>query len=330
MTEHDRGAYTPQPDTPLQFDARGPRRRKPMPMTLIGSGAVLLVLLGALALHYRRDAKVAAEPPPAPVAAAKAPAQPALPATTPAKDEAPVDVFGGATHTTAAAKPPVFTPGPEAPKPRGQLTVQTEEASAGHIVPLATTSAAAHPSAVTPSHAAATVAPASVAPASVAKAAPVPAPPVKTPTATPAPTALAKAPAYHAPPSATAAPATRPDASAVVARLAEGPAPKRVATAEAAAPESAAAVAKGTAGVFAGSVVQIGAFSSMSQSEKGWTDVSSAMAGAMSGKMKRVEAVEKDGKTYYRTSVTGFPSRAAAEAFCRSLTAKGHACFAKG
>ena len=46
--------------------------------------------------------------------------------------------------------------------------------------------------------------------------------------------------------------------------------------------------------------------------------------------VKRGEAVEKDGKTFYRTSVVGFPSRAAAEAFCRSLSAKGHVCFAKG
>lgn len=320
MTEHDRGAYTPQPDTPLQFDARGPRRRKPMPMTLIGSGAVLLVLLGALALHYRRDAKVAAEPPPAPVAAAKAPAPVAPVATTTApKDEAAVDVFGGAGHP-AAAKPPTFAAGPEAPKPRGQLTVQTEE-STPHIAPLATTSAA-HPAAVAPVPV--------PAPTPVAKAAPAPAAAVKTPAATPAPVAVAKAPAYHAPPSATPVPAAKPDASAVVAKLADGPPPKRVAAAESATPRTAASTSKVATGVFAGSVVQIGAFSSMSQSEKGWTDVSSAMSGEMSGKMKRVEAVEKDGKTFYRTSVTGFSSRAAAEAFCRSLTAKGHACFAKG
>ena len=45
MSDQDRGAYTPQPDAPLQFDARGPRGRRPLPMTLIGSGGVLVVLL---------------------------------------------------------------------------------------------------------------------------------------------------------------------------------------------------------------------------------------------------------------------------------------------
>ena len=123
----------------------------------------------------------------------------------------------------------------------------------------------------------------------------------------------------------------KPDATAVVARLAETPASKTApAKAAPAASAALAATPRTAAAAFGGSVVQIGAFSSMSLSEKGWTDVSSAMSGEMTGKMKRVEAVEKDGKTFYRTSVAGFPSRSAAEAFCRSLTAKGRVCFAKG
>jgi len=279
MTEHDRGAYTPQPDAPLQFDARGPQRRKPMPMTLIGSGVVLVVLLGALALHARHDAKDGAEPvrpvgpPTAEVKAAPVAAQP--------KEAAAVDVFGGAASNTA--KTPTFAPPPETPKPRAQLTVQTAEATPIKAAPLATTST------------------------------PTPAPAVGKAPALPVKTAQASSvPAYHAPttgPVATTAP--RPDATAVVARLAATPTLKATS-------------------VFGGSVVQIGAFSSMALSEKGWTDVSSAMAGEMPGKLKRVEAVEKDGKTFYRTSVAGFASRTAAEAFCRALTAKGYACFAKG
>jgi len=310
MTEHDRGAYTPQPDAPLQFDARGPRRRKPIPMTLIGSGAVLVVLLGALALHARHDAKTGAEPA-RPVGAPIAEVKTAAPATAQPKDAAAVDVFGGAAQTAqntaqGPAKAPTFAPPPEAPKPRAQLTVQTAEAVPIKVAPLTTTN--------TP------------APAALAKAPPAP---VKT------------APAYRAPTTAAAAPASKPDATAVITRLAQAPAARPVpakaaptaSTTLASTPRTAAAKAADTgspASVFGGSVVQIGAFSSMSLSEKGWTDVSSAMAGEMSGKLKKVEAVEKDGKTFYRTSVVGFPSRSAADAFCRSLTAKGHVCFAKG
>jgi cell division protein FtsN len=77
-------------------------------------------------------------------------------------------------------------------------------------------------------------------------------------------------------------------------------------------------------------VVQIGAFSSPALADKGWGDVSAAMAGQMAGKSKRVEALEKDGSTLYRTSVTGFSGRAAAVSFCEGLKAKGKICFVKG
>lgn len=325
MTEHDRGAYTPQPDAPLQFDARSPRRRKPMPMTLIGSGAVLVVLLGALALHARHDAKGgpdAARPVGSPIAEVKT----AAPATAQPKDAAAVDVFGGSAQTTAkttaqttaqpaaatAARAPTFAPPPEAPKPRAQLTVQTAEAAPIKVAPLATTNAptttpAATPTTKTPTITAPTIKTTTVASAAVPKPAPV----------------------YHAPTTAAATAPARPDAGAVVARLADAPAAKPAA-AKASLAAAQTATPKASGGAFGGSVVQIGAFSSMGLSEKGWADVSSAMSAEMSGKMKKVEAVEKDGKTFYRTSVAGFPNRTAAEAFCRSLTAKGHACFAKG
>ena len=46
MTQQDRGAYTPQPDAPLAFDARAPRgARRPLPMALIGGVVVLLALV---------------------------------------------------------------------------------------------------------------------------------------------------------------------------------------------------------------------------------------------------------------------------------------------
>jgi hypothetical protein len=300
MTEHDRGAYTPQPDAPLQFDARSPRRRKPVPMTLIGSGAVLVVLLGALALHARHDAKPGGEPA-RPVGAPIAEVKTAAPATAQPKDAAAVDVFGGAAQTSQNAnqspdRAPTFAPPPETPRPRAQLTVQTAEAPPTKDALLATANA-----------------------------------PVASPAAKASPLPSKAAPAYHAPNAAMAAASPKPDATAVVAKLAEPPMVKSATAANSpVALTSKTAPPGSAASVFEGPAVQIGAFSSMSLSEKGWTEVSSAMVGAMSGKLKRVEAVEKDGKTFYRTSVVGFPSRSAAEAFCRSLSAKGHVCFAKG
>jgi hypothetical protein len=49
----------------------------------------------------------------------------------------------------------------------------------------------------------------------------------------------------------------------------------------------------------------------------------------MSGKGRKVEPVSRDGKTFYRTYVTGFFSRDAAQAFCDKLKAAGKACFVK-
>jgi len=332
MTEYDRGAYTPQPDAPLQFDARGPRGRKPMPMTLIGSGAVLVVLLGALALHYRHDTKAtpdAARPVGEPVAQVKA----AAPATAQPKDATgSVDVFGGAK---APAKAPTFAAAPEAPKPRAQLTIQSAEPTAVKTAPLST-------SAPTPPPAVAVKA----APVALAKAAPAPAAPTTAPAATTAhPTGyIAPTVASVAKPAPTTA--AKPTATEVVAKLAATPVAKpapatskvaipaasATASTKVAIPATAAAAKTTAAKPAAGGVVlvQIGAYSSVAQSDKGWADVSAAMSGAMAGKSKRVETLDKDGKTLYRTSVAGFSSRSAADAFCKALAAKGHICFAKG
>ncbi len=296
MTEYDRGAYTPQPDAPLQFDARGPRGRRPMPMTLIGSGAVLVVVLGALAMHYRHDTgKDGVRPVGEPVAQVKT----AAPASAQPKDAgAGVDVLSAAgPMAQATARAPSFAPPPETPKPRAQLTVQTDETIAP-VRPLPTTN---------------TVLPAPV--VRIAKA----------------------APAYHAPglaqqPPATAPAAARPDATAIVAKVASTP--TTGARAESPTTQKPVAVAKAapatTKASASGAVVQIGAFSSTAQSERGYDAVSAAMPGDMGGKARRVETVEVNGKTYFRTSVTGFATRSAADAFCRSLAAKGHTCFAKG
>ena len=50
---------------------------------------------------------------------------------------------------------------------------------------------------------------------------------------------------------------------------------------------------------------------------------------AMAGKGKKVETVSRDGKTFYRTYVTGFSSHDGAQAFCDRLKAAGKACFVK-
>jgi cell division protein FtsN len=75
--------------------------------------------------------------------------------------------------------------------------------------------------------------------------------------------------------------------------------------------------------------VQIGAFSSQALADKGWNDAARIAPGAAAGKGKRVEAIQKDGATLYRTTVTGFASRDAASAFCNQLKAAGKSCFVK-
>ena len=76
-------------------------------------------------------------------------------------------------------------------------------------------------------------------------------------------------------------------------------------------------------------MVQIGAFSSQALADKGWSDAAGVAPGLAAGKGKRVEAIDKDGKTLYRTSVTGFASRGDATAFCDRLKASGKSCFVK-
>lgn len=75
--------------------------------------------------------------------------------------------------------------------------------------------------------------------------------------------------------------------------------------------------------------VQIGAFSSSALADKGWSDAARIAPGATAGKGKRVEAIQKDGATLYRTAVTGFASRTEATAFCDQLKAAGKSCFVK-
>ena len=266
MSDHDRGAYTPQTDAPLAFDARAPRGgRKPLPIALIGSGVVLLVLVAGVGMYYRSGVRPAGGGPATvgqPVDAIKA----APSANQVAQDTDPaekLDVYG----VNGAPTAPAFVPPPETPKPRPapSLTVQTVDTAPVHVVPGA---APAKPAVVT------------VAPA------PKPAP-------------------------VTVPPAAKP------AVVAAAPAPKPAAIPTPPAPSG-------------GALVQIGAYSSAALADKGWSDLAKAFPAPMSGKSKRVEPLDRDGKTLYRTSVAGWGSKAAAQTFCDQMKAKGMSCLVKG
>lgn len=99
---------------------------------------------------------------------------------------------------------------------------------------------------------------------------------------------------------------------------APAPAPKTPAPA----PAAPAPAPKAATGSFA---VQIGAFSSSAIADSEWR----AATAGVSGKGKQVEAIERDGKTLYRTAVTGFTTRDQASAFCNQLKAAGKSCFVR-
>ncbi|MFI4936530.1 MAG: SPOR domain-containing protein [Caulobacterales bacterium] len=134
---------------------------------------------------------------------------------------------------------------------------------------------------------------------------PPPAPPVQATQAKPAkPLTIASlTDAANAPKPAAAKPASKPAV--------------KIAAAAAAAP---------TAGA---GWVQIGAFSSPALAEKGWTAIARLEPAAMAGKGKKVEPMTKGGEALYRTYITGFSSKASAQAFCDKLKAAGKSCLVK-
>jgi hypothetical protein len=79
-----------------------------------------------------------------------------------------------------------------------------------------------------------------------------------------------------------------------------------------------------------GPVVQIGAYSSAALSNQGYADVSRLMVGQMGGKAKHMMTIDHGGATLFRTWVSGFATRAEANAFCAALKAHGKPCFVKG
>lgn len=128
---------------------------------------------------------------------------------------------------------------------------------------------------------------------------------------TPAPTAPVPAPKATAPAATTTAPTTPTPAPAQ-------PAPAPVAKAE-------PALRPAQTG---GAAVQIGAFSSRAIADAEYAEVQAAFASMASGASKRVEPVERNGQTLYRTAFTGL-SREEAERFCTALKASGRSCFVR-
>lgn len=145
---------------------------------------------------------------------------------------------------------------------------------------------------------------------------PPPTPPVTSggplPPAAPAPVTPAPAPKAAAPTPAAPAPA------------APTPAPKPAPPPAAKAPAPVPAASSGGP-----AAVQIGAVSSQAAADTAWNEAARIAPGMAAGKGKSVQAIERDGKTLYRTAVTGFSSRAEAAAFCDALKAAGKSCFVR-
>jgi hypothetical protein len=121
MSDHERGAYSPQTDAPLAFDAR----QSPggggggFPTTLVVSLVILVLLIGAIVLFYRSGIRGAGQEP---AAVGAAGAQPSDEATG-------LQIYKTET-APAAPSPPAFTAPPEQPQPRPTAAVSAKPAPA--------------------------------------------------------------------------------------------------------------------------------------------------------------------------------------------------------
>ncbi|CAN5270734.1 cell division protein FtsN [soil metagenome] len=182
MTDNNRGAYTPQSDAPLAFDARrsGGSGQRPLPLTLIISGVILVVLvLGALVLYKNGPRNTDAGPQAVgeTLGTVKAPAE-----AKPVEASPGLQVYADGEPIPPATK---LAPAPEQPLAR-PTTPQIVGPSTPAIAPAAP--APVTKTASTPPAAPVTAVPTPKAPVQVAVAAPkAPAPVAKTPAATPVP-----------------------------------------------------------------------------------------------------------------------------------------------
>ena len=312
MSEQDRGAYSPPRDEPLAFDARGARDARPMPMTLIASGVVLVVLIGGVVMAYLGGFRGKDEP--AKAVGDRVATMKTMPAPGQAAVGDPAGKLEVFSSRTTASGPPAFTPGPEQPaeRPRPQLQVQASTPPAVRIATgdePATALPVAKP----------------MTPAAVAAATAHPLKPGAKPTATVASATLPPAKPAAVKPAVTAPAALKPTLPATGALTVAAAKPAVAKPAAAVKPATTVAAAPAIAG---GVGVQIGAFSSKELADQGFAAVGKLASTAGHG--KRVEPVAHGASTLFRTTVTGFADRGAAKAFCETLTAKGHACIVKG
>jgi hypothetical protein len=167
---------------------------------------------------------------------------------------------------------------------------------------------------------------------------PAPEEPAPRPMPTPKVVVTQAPPVQAAPPAATSQalkPAIPAAAPAPVQKVTPPPAPVQKLAAAPPPPKpappppkkvEAAPAPKATSG---GAVVQIGAVSSTALADKAFKDAIAVAPGLGAGKGKSVEKIEKNGGTLYRTAVTGFTSKADAQAFCAKLQAAGKSCFVR-
>lgn len=128
------------------------------------------------------------------------------------------------------------------------------------------------------------------------------------------------------------APLARPDAPRTATRGGRpvrvagqnmaGSAPAAAATADSAAPVAPAATTRGWS-------VQLGAFANIAVARAGWTQASRRFAAPLAGHEAVSTSASVNGRTVYRLAATGFASRAAADAACRSIAGAGGACFVR-
>ena len=280
-------------EPPLTIDRQsaGPSRG-PAPVTLIVSVILLAVVAGGVFLMYRGGPRGAGEAP-QPLGAPLSDVRTAAPAQPPSPD-AGAGLTISKDDPNAVAAPPTLAPAPEPPLPE---------------------------SAPAPT------------PAQSPVPAPAPVPAAQGSAAAPPPSAVTKSQLQKVPPAAAPAASTHADdkADAIGQLLAPAakpkpkpkaaPAPTEVQPSKAPKAPAAEKPAEGAA------VVQIGAFSSEHLADREWSKAAALAPGAMAGKGKRVVPVTKDGATLYRTSITGFATRAQAQALCDRLKAQGETCF---
>jgi hypothetical protein len=333
MSDHDRGAYTPQTDEPLAFDARRPGERRPVPVTLIGSAVVLALLIGGVALVYRggvRGKDEGPRPVGQPVMSVKtAPALVAETASNAATTSSQTDVSTqskpepvtlGANQTGEA---PTFAAAPEQPAARPKPSPSTIAMMAPPKPAAQPVSPPAHVAVKSAAETSSRLDPSLVEAAGMTRASDQ-APTIRLAQASKprhvANTVSEEDDAVGGASQATptkSAPAKISTSKATSVKTALGATPAPAQPAGKAAPAGSA-------------VVQIGAFSSTALADTGYADVSAALSGRMAGKSKHVLAVDKDGKTLFRTWVAGFATRADAVSFCEALKAKNKSCIVKG